>query len=67
MATQEADEKKAVVVRGLPVVIASWNGFGAKYFSAEELEAAVKQGLALEATPVCPWGRGCVGLHSLKS
>lgn len=57
MATQEAEENKEAVMRGLPpggVVIASEDGCGAKEISAKELEAAVRQGVALEATRVRP-------------
>lgn len=59
MATQEAEEKEEMVMRSLPpggVVIASGDGYGAKEISAKELEAAVRQGVALEATPVRPLG-----------
>lgn len=68
MATQEAEEKK-VVTRGLSpggVVIASEDGRGAKDISVKELEAALRQGVALEATPVRPWGRSQIGLQNLN-
>lgn len=38
-------------------VIASGDGFGVKEFSAKEIEAAVRHGIALEAAPVRPLGR----------
>lgn len=68
------EEKKEVLVRGLPpggVVIASGDNFGMKEFSAKELEVAIRHGVALEAAPAratqsSPWGRGCVGVHSLN-
>lgn len=56
---KKEEEKKEMVVRGLPrggVLIASAVGFGAKEFSAKELETAIKLGAALEKTPVRPLG-----------
>lgn len=60
-ASKEEEEKKEVVVHGLPpggVVIASGDDFGMKLFSAKEIEAAVRHGVALEPDPVPPLGRG---------
>ena len=62
-ASQKAGEKneqpekdKEVVVRGLPrgVIVASGDDFVRQEFSAAELEAAVRRGVALEANPVLP-------------
>lgn len=42
-------------MQGLPPggeVLASGNNFGVKLFSAKEIEAAVRHGVALEITPV---------------
>lgn len=50
---------KEVVVRGLPprgVLIASGDDFGVKEFSAKEVEALIRHGVALEAAPVLPLG-----------
>lgn len=55
------EEKKEVLVRGLPpggIVIASGDNSGMKKFSAKELEAAIRHGVALKATPVLPLGTG---------
>lgn len=46
---------------GLPprgVVIASGDEFDEKIFSAREIEAAVRHGVALEPAPVLPLGYG---------
>lgn len=40
------------------VVIAAGDDFGVKLFSAKEIEAAVRHGVALEPAPVLPLGRG---------
>ncbi len=55
----KAEEVKEVRVWGLPprgVSIPSGDEFGAKSFTKEELESAVRNGLALEAQPVRPVG-----------
>lgn len=54
---QKEEEKKDIVVHGLPrggIIIASADGFGVKGFSMGELETTIKQGAALEETPVRP-------------
>ena len=56
---KQGEGKKEVLVRGFPrggVLIASRVGFGAKEFSARELESVIKLGVALENTPVRPLG-----------
>lgn len=53
-------------MHGLPqggVVIASGDDFGVKLFSAKEIEAAVRHGVALEPDQSSPWDGGCVGVH----
>ena len=60
-ASKEEEEKKEVVVHGLPpggIVIAAGDDFGVKLFSAKEIEAAVRHGVALEPAPVLPLGQG---------
>lgn len=57
---QAKGASKEVVVQGLPprgIVIASGNNFGVKLFSAKEIEAAVRHGVALETAPVHSLGR----------
>ena len=57
----KAEEVKEVRVSGLPprgVSVASGDGFGAKTFTTEELDSALRNGLAAEAQPVRPVGSG---------
>ena len=54
---EQLEKPKEAVVRGIPckgVIVASGDGFGTKEFSAAELEAAVRHGVALERSPVRP-------------
>ncbi|MCJ1348929.1 hypothetical protein MMC31_007162 [Peltigera leucophlebia] len=56
---EQLEKAKEVMVKGLPsrgVIVASGNGFGNREFLAAELEAAVRQGVALESSPVRPLG-----------
>lgn len=48
------------------VSVASGECFGAKRFSKGEIEAAVRDGLALESLPVRPLGAPLVGLYGLN-
>ncbi|MCJ1347346.1 hypothetical protein MMC31_005569, partial [Peltigera leucophlebia] len=53
-APKEAEAKEEVVVRRLPiggVLVASGDDFGMKEFSAKEVEAAIRHGVALETAP----------------
>lgn len=53
--TAEPEKPKVVVVWGLlrgGIIVASGYGFGAKRFSATELEQAVRCGVALEKQPI---------------
>lgn len=67
----KADEVKGVRVWGLPprgVSIASGDGYGAKSFTTEEIESAVRNGLALGvSTCPAPWDIPSVSLHNLNS
>lgn len=54
------EEAKEVVLRGAPqggLSVASGDGFGANSFSAQEVGATIKDGVALQPTPVRPVGK----------